>query len=226
MSLSYDVRESKNAASRRTLAEVLKLGTDQGLFKVNSQRTGEPDSEDIAAHGVQHAEIETADGCAFSLSAGSWNKDGRISCSVAYVHRDGLQSGPRDVLRYNESAPDMTVAHERGAAVVLREVNRRMLTNPDALKVAADVRDRLARLFEQRDGLGNNIQRMRDIGYTVPERCANDKSRTCSQTLYRGPKAGARAPHSVEISSEGQVKFDAYVSVEKFARILAILNEE
>jgi hypothetical protein len=125
-------------------------------------------------------------------------------------------------MRYGQTAPEMTAAHERGAAVVLREISRRMLTNPEALQIAAAVRDRLATLFAQRDGLGDNIQRMRDIGYSLPERHA-DKSKTYSQTLYRS-FAGEHAPHSVEITSEGRVTAQIACSVEEFAQILAILQ--
>jgi hypothetical protein len=54
--MNYDQRDNMNAASRKTLAEVLKLGEAQKLFTVTSKRTGEPDDDnDTDAHGVQYA---------------------------------------------------------------------------------------------------------------------------------------------------------------------------
>lgn len=219
--MDYTQRETKNAASRAVLSEVLELGEAAGTFRVIERKASDPD-EAVKARNVQWATVETPDGCAFSLHAGSWSREGKISASVAYLHKDGIQASPRDVLAYGTTAPEAQASHERGAAVVLRELTRRIFQHPEALRVAGLVRDRWAQQAESRNTLAGNIKRMSLLGYSEPE--GRETVRCHSATLYRRTTAGEAAPYTVEVDSGGSIRAEVSCSIEQFAAVLNILK--
>lgn len=88
-------------------------------------------------------------------SYGSAAEIGRVRVSAAYWHlTKGVEGGytsPRSygVLKYDEKEPEISVAVSRGAAVVAKEIQRRLL--PEVERITAGMKEKVAEALAYQD---------------------------------------------------------------------------
>ena len=211
-----DARAEGRKASQGVLSEVIQLGTDQGLFQM-IRSGGEADP-------WRHVTVQTPAGHVFSFMAGSWNKEAKISCTLAEVRSDGLTVRPSEACEWlpgsaaRETVPEAAVSYSRGAAVVLRELVRRVIKDPAAISLADRVNLRMKRMQEERTGLRAHVAQLASMGYRFPR---HKEDETYEAT---GVNDLDTMPRQVRVTNTGHITFEAQCHVDKFAAIVAALK--
>lgn len=211
--MNYTERESKTAASRTKLAEVVKAGEAAGYWKNCS--TVEPEGGDA----WRWVEVETPAGLRFNLNGGSWGREGAISASVASLKSpEGVKVHASDVLCYQQTAPTASASYTRPAATIAKSLFSRVMASPEGVSCAEAMRARLAMLTASRSGLRAHMATLQALGYTF--------DRVSESETYKadGHKNAPGEPRNIRLYESGRVDFSASVQAENLAAVLDLLK--
>lgn len=207
--MNYDHRKTVEAASLVRLEEVLSAGEALGFWKATARR--QPDEGNTWRFG----DVVTPDGLTFTLSGGSWGREGQITCGVGYINGPhGLRSGPSDVLRYQQAKPEASCSYTRSAEAIAKDLYRRVVASPEGAEVARLVRDRLDKLLEQHAALRRHVAALEAMGYEFRRMSADETYKAAGWHRGEGP-----APRDVEVDYTGRVTFSLTVGVETLPAI-------
>jgi hypothetical protein len=209
---TYEQREDNKKAARQALREVVRLGETLGHWSI--------ERESISGHEfnkgeMMHATIATPEGLQFSLSGGSWNKEGKIGVSIAYLQEGAHKVSPRDVMQYNESAPDAYISKDKAPAQIVKDIMRRMVQNPAAVEIARKMQARMVALKADSNTLQAHIKAMQAHGFKFD----NDGSASSYNV-----RAWHREFSKCTVNCYGSFDFEASCHVEDVPAILAILQ--
>lgn len=199
----HEQREATTQASIAKLKEVVKEGEEQGLWKAEYNRTE-------GASEWRYVDVRTPDGLLFTLTGGSWGREGEITASVSLARGPhGLSVSPRDV---RGSAPSASVSHTRTAKSIVKDLARRCVHHTDAIDVAIKVRDALALALKQRADLRWHIAALEGVGYKFNSHSENECYRA------EGYRSG-KNPRIVTVTYDGKVTFSATVTIDDFLKL-------
>lgn len=144
--------------SHQHLDELVQLGVDSGYWTV-VKRSDEDNTV------TRWASVKTTSGHSFWLSAGGWRHEGKITAHIDKVSAEsGISISTRDVLRYDQQAPEATVSSDRGASVILKTLQRRIFENKDVLAISTKMLETLAEREAQRASLHKHIEQLKEKG--------------------------------------------------------------
>jgi hypothetical protein len=206
--MNYDSKAAQSAKSREVLREVTELGVSQGLFTVARKAGDEADP-------WRWVDVVTPDGLAFSLTGGAWGKEGAITARVGSIDRDAIRVHLSDTTKRG-SEVSASCAFARGAAVVLKDLMRRVIANPEGIACAKEVRDTWQARHDEREALRGHIKALEALGFTFDV----DARETYSA---RGHKHGSGIDR-LTVNSHGYASFEASCPVERFASALEALG--
>lgn len=217
MTTTYAARNAAEAASRARLQEVLTLGESRGLFKVTGTQAYEGDT----GAGWHWAYVTTPEGLQFSFTAGGWNQQNKIGARVHSVERRGGSSvSPRDVLPYGQTSPEAMASSERPAEVILKDLCRRVIQNPEAVAIAKAIKD----TAEQIDGaaavLAEHVKVLEGLGYRFAHHKVGEAYSADGYSTNQNNPA-----RSVKVYATGRVVFETSVPVENMAEVLGSLTK-
>jgi len=206
--MNHDSRANKSAASREVLHEVIALGVSQGKFEI--VKTAGDDGDNW-----RWVDVVTPAGLLFSLSGGSWGKEGSITARVAAIDRDNIRILLSDTPRRNHPV-EAACSYARGAATILKDLTRRVIEHPDGIAGAQAVRDTWQARIDARAALRGHVKTLEALGDTFQL----DARETYAARGY----GSTRGVSDVRVNSEGYVTFDASCQVEQFAAVLHALG--
>lgn len=212
--MNYEQRNAMVAASLVRLDEVLSVGEALGYWKAASRH--QPEEGDSWRFG----DVVTPEGLTFTLSGGSWGREGQITCTVAQINGPhGLRSGPLDVLRYQQAKPEASCSHTRGAESIAKDLHRRVVGSPEGVEVARLVRERLDKLVEQHTALRKHVAALEAMGYEFRRLGQDETYKASGWHRGEGP-----APRDVEVDYTGRVTFSLCVGVETMPSIHLLMQ--
>ena len=210
----YSDRQSKESASRAKLAEVVQAGVKLGLWSFESAIT--PEGSDA----WRWVTVKTPSGLSFDLNGGSWGREQMITASVASLKGPhGISVTPRDVMRYNGSAPTASASYTRPAETIAKDLHKRVMLHPEGIACAQALVDRLAAQVESRGTLRGHMDTLELMGYRFDR---TDARETYSATGYSN---GSKDPRTVKVTAEGRVDFECSTNMETFKAVAALLNK-
>jgi hypothetical protein len=212
--MNYQQRDAIVAASLVRLDEVLSAGEALGYWKATQRR--QPDEGNTWRFG----DVVTPDGLTFTLSGGSWGREGQITCSVALINGPhGLRSSPTDVLRYQQAKPEASCSYTRSAEAIAKDLHRRVIASPEGIEVARLVRERLDKLLEQHAALRRHVAALEAMGYEF-RRLGQDETYKAAG-WHRGDDP---SPRDVEVDYTGRVTFSLCVGVETLPAVRLLMQ--
>jgi hypothetical protein len=210
--MTFDKRQTEQAASRAKLRAVVDLGVSTGVWSVHGTTAHLNDE-----HSYSWADVVTPDGLTFSLSAGSWSMESKIRASVACLRSDcGISVTPRDVLGYGVAAPEASVSASKTPEQIIKDITRRVLTNPDCVSAATKMRERMASLLESKSSLSAHMATLSTMGFTFN---SNKPANTYVVDAWHKLISG------VKVYENGRVSFDCSVNIADLPAVLALLKK-
>ena len=202
---SYSIRNETRLDTIKVALEVAQMGVDHGLWTITRPCSPE------AHNGYQ--QVTDKAGRVFAIRVViCWGHEGKVTMGVAWIQEGTFSAGGGDSF-------EASVTASRGAAVVLRELKRRVLDNPEAQQQADKFR---ADIEAQKDANGSLlalVERVKAMG--VP---------------LRDPKAGETheasgclpGSHSrIRVNVRGEATIDALsIPVDKLPALLALLRAQ
>jgi hypothetical protein len=207
---TFEQRQESERAAREQLkkdltATALAVATELGAgWKLDALR--DP-SDDNGYRNLSHT-----DGRSFSMFVSIWGKhDGKVSVSGNW------NFGDRELgisFPYGKSQPKISVALDRGAAVIAREITRRFL--PEYDKFFAEISEMVRVHTEHRDRKTGIVGRLAAVAGAEPGRIHGHKF-----SVYHD----SDAPHvAVEVYGTVTLKFDN-LNEELAAYLLQVYND-
>lgn len=163
--------------------------------------------------------VKTADGLAFSIRTGSYDKPGMISADVAVLNGPhGINISPKDANRYDVEIPTANVSCKKDAAAIAKQLFNRVIGNPEAIEIATKTRDMMVQRLAQHAELRRHIAKLESMGFKVNNLADNNYS---SATLYSNTGA---SPSRIEVTANGYVRFEMNMTLEGFSNIAQQLD--
>lgn len=200
--MSFTTRNLTREATVAVALEVAQMGVDQGLWTIT--RPNNPEG----CNGYQ--QVTDKEGRSYSINGGSWGHEGKVTMSVAYL-TDGNYKVSHVV------SHEASVTASRGAAVVLRELKRRVLDNPEAQKEAEKARDDIKGQKANNNALEGLVERVKAMGVPLRDLKAGE---TWEASGYL-PDTYSR----IRVNVKGEATIDALsIPVDKLPALLALLK--
>jgi hypothetical protein len=214
--MNYKERDAARAAALAILPAVLAAGERAGYW------TALPRDDDDE-HRDGDARVAAPDGSVFRLCAGGWGNEGKITADLrGHIYRKPFTVHVSDVRGYGGSASvSAAAAWERGAESVAKDLNRRCITNPTNLELAAKMRAEIEHRFAQRAALDVHIATLTALGF----HSHGAYGRGDQDDYYASVRMGG--PLDVELSASGGVRlmYPPTVSIDKLPALLAIIKD-
>jgi hypothetical protein len=157
--------------SIEVLNQVLAAGEAAGYWKTLPNEWAEPH--------MQHSRcVEGADKRRFELSTHGGKINARVAALSSIPRARGIRVMVNDMIGYRDVAPCASSSATQPPEAIAKSLNRRVIADPDAQKVADKVRAELIDRIEKRVALLSQVEKMKAMG------CGEIQHQAISDSTY------------------------------------------